>query len=92
MDYSPLGSSVHGISQIRILECIANSLLQMIFPTQGSNLGLLYCRQILYHLSNKGSLSPSLHTYNLICTFVSVSMAEKGFEVWQKLIKNSDLG
>ena len=26
-------------------------LLQGIFPTQGWNLGLLYCRQILYHLS-----------------------------------------
>ena len=25
-------------------------LLQGIFPTQGSNLGLLPCRQILYHL------------------------------------------
>ena len=27
------------------------SLLRGIFPTQGSNLGLLHCRQILYHLS-----------------------------------------
>ena len=25
-------------------------LLQRIFPTQGSNLGLLHCRQILYRL------------------------------------------
>ena len=30
-------------------------LLQGIFPTQGSNLGLLQCRQILYQLSYKGS-------------------------------------
>ena len=30
-------------------------LLQEIFPTQGSNLGLLYCRQTLYHLSHQGS-------------------------------------
>ena len=28
-----------------------HSLLQGIFPTQGSNLGLLHCRQTLYHLS-----------------------------------------
>ena len=28
-----------------------HSLLQGIFPTQDSNLGLLDCRQILYHLS-----------------------------------------
>ena len=29
-------------------------LLQRIFPTQGLNLGLLHCRQILYRLSYKG--------------------------------------
>ena len=32
-----------------------HSLLQRIFPTQGSNPGLLHCRQILYHLSYQGS-------------------------------------
>ena len=31
------------------------SLLQGIFPTQGSNQGLLHCRQILYQMSHKGS-------------------------------------
>ena len=31
------------------------SLLQGIFPTQGSNPGLLHCMQILYQLSHKGS-------------------------------------
>ena len=31
------------------------SLLQAIFPTQGSNPGLLHCRWILYQLSHKGS-------------------------------------
>ena len=31
------------------------SLLQGIFPTQGSNSRLLHCRQILYQLSHKGS-------------------------------------
>ena len=31
------------------------SLLQGIFPTQGSNLGLPHCRRILYQLSHKGS-------------------------------------
>ena len=30
-------------------------LLQGIFPTQGSNRGLLHCRQILYQLSHRGS-------------------------------------
>ena len=31
------------------------SILQGIFPTQGSNPGLPYCRQIPYQLSHKGS-------------------------------------
>ena len=31
-----------------------HSLLQRIFPTQGSNPGLLHGRQILYHLSYRG--------------------------------------
>ena len=31
------------------------SLLHGIFPTQGSNPGLLHCRQILYQLSHKGN-------------------------------------
>ena len=33
----------------------SHSLLQGIFPTQGSNPGLLHWRQILYQLSHKGS-------------------------------------
>ena len=45
------GFSVHGIFQARILEWVA-FLLQGIFPTQGSNPGLLHCRQMLYHLTH----------------------------------------
>ena len=48
-------SSVHGISQARILEWVVIPLLQGIFLTQGSNLGLLHCKQILYHLSHQRS-------------------------------------
>ena len=33
----------------------SHALLQRIFPTQGSNLSLLYCRWILYPLSHLGS-------------------------------------
>ena len=32
----------------------SHSLLQGIFPAQGSNPGLLHCRQILYHVSQQG--------------------------------------
>ena len=53
-------SSVHGILQIRILEWVAISSL-LIFLTQGSDLSLLHCRQILYQLSYKGSP----HIYNI---------------------------
>ena len=41
------------------------SLLQGIFPTQGSNPGLPHCKQILYQLSHKGSLQPKAKTYFL---------------------------
>ena len=48
MDSSPPGSSVHGILQARILEWVAISFPRGIFTTQGSNPGLLHCKQILY--------------------------------------------
>ena len=61
---------LHGLQPARLL-CLWNSpgqntgvgshvLLQGIFPTQGSNLGLLHCRQILHHLNHQGC-SPSLY-------------------------------
>ena len=55
MDCSPPGSSVHRILHARILEWIAIPFSRVIFPSQGSNLGLLHCRQILYCLSHEGS-------------------------------------
>ena len=48
MDYSLQGSSLHGIPQARILEWVAISLSREIFPTQGSNPGLLHFRETLY--------------------------------------------
>ena len=58
MDYNSLGSSVLGILQARILEWVAISFSRYL-PTQGLNLGLLHCRQILYRLSHQGSQSGS---------------------------------
>ena len=40
-------------------------LLQWIFPTQGSNWGLLHCRQILYHLNTQGSPITSLNVFKV---------------------------
>ena len=45
----------HGILQARILEWVFQSLFQGIFPTQGSNPGLLHCRWILCCLSHQGN-------------------------------------
>ena len=49
MEYSPWNSPGKntGVGSL--------SLLQGIFPTQGSNPGLQHCRRILYQLSHKGS-------------------------------------
>ena len=55
MDGSPPGSSVHGILQGRILEWVAIPFPRGSSPTQGWNLSLLHCRQILYRLSHQGS-------------------------------------
>ena len=52
-DCSPPGSSVHGDSPGKNIGVGCHALLQRIFPTQGSNPGLLHCRWILYHLSHQ---------------------------------------
>ena len=55
MDCSLPGSSVHGDSPGKNIGLGFHDLLQGIFPTLGSNSGLLHCRWILYHLSHQGS-------------------------------------
>ena len=55
MDCSPPRSPVHGISQARRLEWVDFPFSRGIILTQGSNPGLLHCRQILYLLSHQGS-------------------------------------
>ena len=49
LDCSPPGSPTYGILQARILGVGCHSLLQAIFPTLGSNLGLPYFRQIFFY-------------------------------------------
>ena len=60
-DCSLPGSSVHGDSPGKNTGVGCHAFLQGIFPTQGSNHGLLHCRQILYHLSHQGSPIYSLN-------------------------------
>ena len=45
----------------------SRSLLQGIFPTQGSNPGLPHCRRILYQLSHQGTPAPSYLLYSQLC-------------------------
>ena len=55
MHCSPPGSSVHWDSPGKNTGVGCHTLLQGIFPTQGSNPGLPHCWWILYHLSHQGS-------------------------------------
>ena len=54
MDCSPPGSSIHGIFSGNKTGVGCHFLLHGIFPIQGSNPGLLHCRQTLYFLSHQG--------------------------------------
>ena len=66
------------------------SLLQEIFSTHGSNLSLLHCRQILYHLSHQ-------YRANIICSMLIVGKLKQkkkkrncknnvGY-IWNNLVK-----
>ena len=49
------GSSVHGDSLGKNSGVGSHALLQGIFQPRDRTLGLLHCREILYHLSHQGS-------------------------------------
>ena len=55
MDCSLPCSSLHEDSPGKNIGVDCHALLQGIYPTQGSNPGLPYCRQIIYHLSHQGN-------------------------------------
>ena len=74
LDCSLQHSSVHGIIQARVG---GHFLLQRIFPTQGSNLGLPHCRQMLYHLSHQES--PPLPDHILNWDIIRILGAKPGF-------------
>ena len=57
------GSSVHGDSPGKNTGVGCHALLQGIFSTQGSNLGLLHCRQSLYCLNHQGNQG----NYGVLC-------------------------
>ena len=55
MHFSLPDSSLHGNSPGKYTGVSSSAFLQGLFPTQGSNPGLLHCRRILYCLSHQGS-------------------------------------
>ena len=61
---SPPGSSAHGIFHGKNTGVDCCPFLQGIFPTQGSNPGVLHCRQTLYHMSHQGSPQMTVRTHN----------------------------
>ena len=69
---SPPGSSVHGDSPGKNSGVGCHALLQGIFPTQGSNPGLLNCRWILYCL-NQQRLLISLLKHQVVLSFPKVT-------------------
>ena len=59
MDCSPLGSSVHGVSQARILEWVAIFSSRGSSPTQGSNLHFYWqgdSSLLSYQVTQKGCI------------------------------------
>ena len=69
------------------------SLLQRIFPTQGSNSGLPHCRWILYQLSNEGSPIVAVSgSYSLVAVLrllvgVASLVAEHGLQgMWASVV------
>ena len=64
IDYSSPGSSVHGDSPGKNTGVSCHALLQEIFPTQGSNPGLLHCRQIFTSWATREA--QKIHSFDYI--------------------------
>ena len=74
---------LHSVLQNQIWR---RSLLQGIFPTQGLNLGLLHCRQILYHLSHqRNTYTIATHTY---CTYTMYGFQTGSNMYWIYLLSS----
>jgi len=67
VDYSPLGSSVHGDSPGKNTGVSCYALLQGIFPTQGSNPGLPHCRHIFTSWATREAQKNHSFDYRDLC-------------------------
>ena len=59
-------------------------LLQGIFPAQGSNLGLLHCRQILHHLSHENILRKNIFFKKVFPECVTILLLFYGLVFWPR--------
>ena len=80
----PPGSPVHGASPGKNTGAGCLALLQGIFPTQGSYLSLLHCKQILYHLSRQWSSYAKSVPPNHYFTLQAKSNANISVLVWNE--------
>ena len=63
----------------------SHSLLQGIFPTQGLNLGLLYCRQILYQLNHQESPAKMIYVTSLTSWHYDIRFDTHTKRTWLKV-------
>jgi len=81
VDFSPPGSSAHGILQVRILEWVA-------IPFSRGSSQLLYCRQILYRLSQVlSSTQIFFNYYDLMLTQHILFYLCSALD-WDKVVKD----
>ena len=88
MYYSLPGSSVHGSFPNKSTGVGCHCLLQGIFPTQGSNRGLLHHRQMLYHLSHQGIPKMKVNVSQSCPTLCD----PRDYSPWTSLGRNTGVG
>ena len=97
MDCSLLGSTLHGILLAGILETVVMAT-EGIFLTQGSNLHLLHCRQILYQLNQVVSPNTCIcKAESLCCTpetnttweinYIQIKKKKEYINMWHSYLK-----
>ena len=91
MDYSPPGSSVHGILEASIWECVAIPFSRDL-PDPGIEPGFLHYQEILYCLSHfDGSLPSTLgHLYLELGQMAIESVSRKNFQHLELLLHQSN--
>ena len=82
MDFSPPRASAHGDSPGKNTGLGCHALLQRIFPTQGSNPGVLHCRRILSCLNHQGSPCNALYPCNITSSFSSPFPPCSSYNAW----------